>query len=1058
METAIRFSQNSVAGTEQRFLYVDVTGKSFKLCQITKKRKGSIQYDSVASSSKVPAFRAFDWHPVNEDLVVVGQAGGEATLLNISDDKSDSVSFSVRSQRLCNAVALSSQNLLAAGLDRVRTDFCLNIWDFNQRLPQTNSKTFSKTFSEPLHKLASGETITSIKFFQDNPQLLVAGVKGQFVRLYDLREPATGNGLQFATRCVNNLAIDWSDENYFASCYPTNDPSICLWDRRMSSRASVAQVPFSGQSSVNQRQVEMSLELRNAIDSPGSIWSLRFAKTKRGCLGVLSSTGHLKVYEINKDIIQGAPQEHGHDEHGQNLDMPQDVHLHRAQDVERHYSHPSAMKEEKARVVSFDFMAGSTKWQQPELILLTGYGGINTTSVTPAPEPQTISSLSLFVRGERYLTPSTSMDAHLGEHSHSSKLNADDAGKHPERLAHKETNKRHQPMSSFSSHGSTKEPDILEAEGSVPGLLASLSTARLRCEASYAFNAANNKAIVAGSWRLQSLWSFVARVQSIAPALVSASVSISHLGILAICTEQNVASGKSASIIPSIVHRLHLPILPGLHTSYMTHRQLSLHLLNLSWSPPDLDAITTRLVARSPPHYTKAAFFALVSNDRPMASRILRSKGGSQIHKMLAMAVAGSTHQHTSDTDAASWHDTVDSLSDGVTDPFSLAILAFVTSNSWSDCLNIEPLPLRYRICIALRQLSDDKLTDFLKSTLRTSIEAGNLEAVCLTGTGTPQTFSLFQSYVSRYGDVQTAVLALAPSIPLHINDPQVTRKYNAWKSTYRAMLMSWGMKFERVRFDIAVQKLSTLSATTKPQKTKPQIKLVCTYCNSGLAHHDQPNSENNNHESNTKIHETNKHPLTPATAAAMGTVCPRCGRGLPKCGVCDLPLGKEDSSFLKWYGKDNEKKTTTTVAGAVVAAAGRDGLSGSVDLAASTGTIVGPPTSRSGSGGKEKKDSPSILATVKDGAKGGRSASVVIVEDTGSAGEESEADQARAEVERVKQLDEAMARFTVFCVKCSHGFHAQHARMWFQGDPMGGSRGGHTVCPVPRCECECYA
>lgn len=40
---------------------------------------------------------------------------------------------------------------------------------------------------EPVKKLAASEPITSIKFFRDQPDTLVAGVKGQFVRVYDLR-------------------------------------------------------------------------------------------------------------------------------------------------------------------------------------------------------------------------------------------------------------------------------------------------------------------------------------------------------------------------------------------------------------------------------------------------------------------------------------------------------------------------------------------------------------------------------------------------------------------------------------------------------------------------------------------------------------------------------------------------------------------------------------------------------------------------------------------------------------------------------------------------------
>ena len=188
MESAIRWSPTSTA-EEQRFLAVDVVGKSFKLCKVTSSGKPDLSYDVLSSHSRIPAFRAFDWSPVNEALVAVGQSSGEAAILRMDDDSLGPVVFPIRNQRYCNAVAFSTQNLLAAGLDKVRNDFCLNIWDVNQRLSASATRSFGaeRHTVEPLRKLASSEPITSIKFFKDQPDTLVTGVKGQFVRIYDLR-------------------------------------------------------------------------------------------------------------------------------------------------------------------------------------------------------------------------------------------------------------------------------------------------------------------------------------------------------------------------------------------------------------------------------------------------------------------------------------------------------------------------------------------------------------------------------------------------------------------------------------------------------------------------------------------------------------------------------------------------------------------------------------------------------------------------------------------------------------------------------------------------------
>ncbi len=186
MDKAIRWSPSSTKA-EQRFLSVDVSGKAFRLCKVTSFDRSSqtLDHEVLSTHSKVPVFRAFDWSPVDESLVAVGQSSGDATILRMreGDDSQESFSFPVRHQRYCNAISFSTHGLLAAGLDRVRNDFCLNVWDVNQRL----TTRAAKGNVEPLRKLASSEPITSVKFFRDQPDTLVTGVKGQFVRIYDLR-------------------------------------------------------------------------------------------------------------------------------------------------------------------------------------------------------------------------------------------------------------------------------------------------------------------------------------------------------------------------------------------------------------------------------------------------------------------------------------------------------------------------------------------------------------------------------------------------------------------------------------------------------------------------------------------------------------------------------------------------------------------------------------------------------------------------------------------------------------------------------------------------------
>lgn len=181
MEAAIRWSPHS-AQHDPRFLIIDVASNRLRLCRIDSFDKNRANYSQLCVRDKLPNYTAFDWSKKDSSLVGIGSASGEAVLVQLDPDKSDSDflhAFPIKHQRKCNTIAFSTKNLLATGLDRVRNDVCLNIYDLN------DSRFTSK--DEPFKKLASSEAISSIKFFSGQPDTLVAGVSRQYVRIYDLR-------------------------------------------------------------------------------------------------------------------------------------------------------------------------------------------------------------------------------------------------------------------------------------------------------------------------------------------------------------------------------------------------------------------------------------------------------------------------------------------------------------------------------------------------------------------------------------------------------------------------------------------------------------------------------------------------------------------------------------------------------------------------------------------------------------------------------------------------------------------------------------------------------
>ena len=364
METAIRWSPSSTT-TQQRFLVADVIGRTFRHCKVVDYDGKSLQWETITRHNKVPAFRAFDWSAFNEALVVVGQWSGETTILNL-EGGTQVLSLPIKSQRQCNAVAFNSTGLLATGLERVRNDFSLNVFDINQRMRGSSGPGSIRNAPpvEPIRKLASSEGITSIKFFTGQPDTLVAGVKGTCVRVYDLRESTGSPALQNQTPCVHNIAIDPRDENYFASVGPARDSTIHIWDRRSTLRSTASNLGSSGSNT----QDGPVLVLKNAFDNgrntdQASLWSLRYCKGRSGCLGILTSTGEFKIIETKNDY--SLTEEIKVDEHnsisGSAEPVEQRIYVHSAYDVEHPYYHQRHGREENERIVSFDFinLAGS---------------------------------------------------------------------------------------------------------------------------------------------------------------------------------------------------------------------------------------------------------------------------------------------------------------------------------------------------------------------------------------------------------------------------------------------------------------------------------------------------------------------------------------------------------------------------------------------------------------------------------------------------------------------------------------------------------------------------
>ena len=1061
MEKAIRWSTHSTS-LDRQFLYVDVTGRSIRLCRVTSSSLTKLTYETVATHTRVPAFRAFDWSPANPALVAVGQSSGEATVVRIDDGSEAAISFPIRSQRLCNAVALNTQGLLAAGLDKVRNDFCLNIWDLNQRVPSiagpgTYGFSSDKGHVDPYAKLASSEPITSIKFFVDQPQTLVAGVKAQFVRLYDLREPHGSATLQFATRCVHNLAIDPCDENYIASCMPTNDPTISVWDRRVGSRSHLQGSSFSSSDSNSSGPL---LELKSIADAQGSIWSLRFAKSRRGCLGMLTSTGQFKTFEFGKEYITEADRREREQNWGPgwNEYQPDEIFVERIQEIEPPYHVARAARKENKRMVSFDFISNDDDDDElagAGLISIADDGDIR---VSGTGHPKLASSFSQFTATPRFYISNQSKepDSDLPPPISLHDKNVKPSQAHPKRAR-------------FS-----KFPD-------------SMRLFRERCAKGYRFDASKNKAILGRDSNLSTFWRLVQHFTTLARSstLSDDQLDFSFLGVHSIWMDEvGIPSPYTTRRIDPSTHpppnpskttqslaaalRL-LALTPSPQTSYLDHRRLCLFISGQQRSPTNLENKVDKLSRRNQP--TKAAAFALFASQPKMAIQALR-KSSSESHKMLAMAIASSRSRlkrtrrseggSSSGEDSENeWEKTLTSLLGSIPpaheDPYAHAIVLTIRHGTPAHSSIIEnsevPLPLRDRVSIAIHHLPDEELTTFISKLTKSCISQGDLEGILLTGLATPGALSLFSNYISRTGDVQTAILALTPVIPRYLSDPTTSRLFESWREEYRTQMQIWDLKFQRVKFDVTGRKLA-VSRTGVPliPPAKTQVSINCTYCQQsvtqfpapakpGYSAQDSTTDDANDTEGGLAVTAGNvskpgpvpttitsrrtprSNPLASAKAAAVGTICPKCGRSLPRCGICELPLGMPDPTYIKPLHTNHLVQSSRSTLKTGVATNGTENAT--------------DPSKRG-----------SILSTAT--AKPIASSSTVKPSQPEERSEEKPTPQPEVDGNQPNgNWDEVMSKFITFCVSCGHGFHAKHAREWF-------SIAGHKVCPVADCPCPC--
>ncbi|KAL4248763.1 WD repeat mio family protein [Abortiporus biennis] len=220
----------------------------------------SSQIKHVTSKHDLQTLKCVAWSPdvAFDDLIAVGYGSGKVDLLRLEATTSTSnhvlsntpqVTLPVRNTRACNALAFCSvdPNYLAVGLDKVRGDSSLIIWDVSTvssslsinvangggsvigrpqpQIPRVETGT--RMDSRILQQHAPAEVVSSVAFLPKSTSLLAAGVSHRWLRLFDLRSH-NPSIISVASK-VHGIATDPFDP-YRIGCF--GDTAVTIWDQR----------------------------------------------------------------------------------------------------------------------------------------------------------------------------------------------------------------------------------------------------------------------------------------------------------------------------------------------------------------------------------------------------------------------------------------------------------------------------------------------------------------------------------------------------------------------------------------------------------------------------------------------------------------------------------------------------------------------------------------------------------------------------------------------------------------------------------------------------------
>jgi hypothetical protein len=682
-----------------------------------------------------------------------------------------------------------------------------------------------------------------------------------------------------STRNVNNIAIDPMDDNYFASAGSTDDPSVTVWDKRWIAHAA---------SGTNTGAV---FDFRPAVDSSlrTSVWSLRYSGQQRGRLAVCSSTGELKIIDMvegrthlsqSAEFMPFNPYGGSH--------WTTNRYVSESKSLEQPWHYPRDGRPSNSRIVAFDWLQDKSSTLDQGILVLRPNRSVDILRVAtdkPLTEVTPRHELSVALKDMSLTEPSTPIDntqqGMTYEQRHGA-LEAEDFGPL-------------QYSGELNTGDDAAVPICAPGDPQVMSLLAPGTIPRERCRRGYLFDCRKNTELVAGNWQLERLWEIVGRFQDQAAndGMVHNALDLSYVGVGGLWSANpghspnrflSPAPTEPEDALIGLAEDKEIPSFEGERTEFPEHRQMCLAVCGWKFTLDTLEAECQELIDRGF-HY-QAIVQAVLHGYRNVALNLLRTLIRSKTIPNIGLgALLASNEINEAQREMCMW------MSADTDDPALKALLTYLTNGDWRDVMKTNYLHLGYRVALGLRYLNDTELSGFIQSETARAIRNGDLEGVLLTGLGS-QAMDLLQTYITRTNDLQTAVLAASFTNPLYVDD----LRWDMWREVYFQQMQSWRAFNERAKFVTQHNRLARTreSSSSAIAKVPAQIALKCAHCLGSLAKHDTgfPNRKTAQNPAPKPNPTKTKGP-----AANAGTVCPKCGRHMPRCSICALWLGTPDPS-----------------------------------------------------------------------------------------------------------------------------------------------------------------